>query len=97
MSSNLVNNKISPTIENSSPHEIGEAAISQVKSPAGTLLQLEKHQITGFVEGSICPFCKNQNIIFRSWRKDYLCGHCFEVFKVVDGNVHHMGNQKDIE
>jgi len=64
---------------------------------AGTLLQLSNYQVTGFVNGSICPFCKNQNIIYRSWRKDYYCGGCREVFTMEDSQVRHLGNQKDIE
>lgn len=66
-------------------------------SQAGTLLQLEEHQVTGFVNGSICPFCKNQNIIFRSWRDDYLCGYCFKVYKLIKGKVHLIGDQEDLE
>ena len=66
-------------------------------SQAGTLLELKDHQITGFIEGSICPFCKNQNIIFRSWRNDYICGECFEVFNIVDGKVHSLGNQENLD
>jgi len=66
-------------------------------TPAGTLLALEIHQLVGFLKGSICPFCKNPNIIFRSWRKDYLCGFCFEVFVEKDGKVYHLGNQENLD
>ncbi len=66
-------------------------------SVVGILLQLKPHQITGFIDGDICPFCKNQNIIFRSGRNDYLCGECFEVFTIVDGKVHSLGNQENLD
>jgi len=74
-----------------------QSAIENSKSPAGTLLQLEKHQITGMVAGSICPFCKESRIIFRSWRKDYLCGECFEVFEIIEGKVYYLGNQENLD
>ena len=64
---------------------------------AGTLLQLKKHQYTGFFNGDICPFCKEPRIIHRSWRDDYICGGCFEVFDLADGNIRHLGNQRDLE
>jgi len=67
------------------------------QSQIGTLLQLGTHQITGFFNGSICPFCKEVRIIHRKWRDDYLCGGCFEVFHLVDGNVHHLGNQENMD
>jgi len=69
----------------------------QSKMPRGTLLQLEKHQICGFIHGSICPICKNPNIFYRSWRKDYLCGECFKVYKIFKGKVHLLGNQEDMD
>ena len=69
---------------------------TQVKS-TGTLLPLEKHQICGFMHGSICPICKEQNIIHRSWRDDSLCGECFKVYKIIDGNIHLLGNQEDLD
>ena len=64
---------------------------------AGTLLKLTKHQVTGFVNGRICPFCKYANIIFRSWRGDYICGYCQEVFELSDGQVRSLGNQRRID
>jgi len=74
-----------------------QSSIITNHSPSGTLLQLKPHQIVGFLEGSICPFCKEPRIIYRSWRNDYLCGGCIEVFNLVDGNIRHLGNQEDID
>ena len=62
----------------------------------GTLLQLSKYQIKGFTGGDICPFCKEPNLIYRSWRADYICGMCFEVFRL-DGGVYHLGRQDQID
>jgi len=86
MSSNLVNNKM-----------INQSSIINNQCPPGTLLALEIHQIVGFLKGSICPFCKNPNIIFRSWRKDHWCGGCGEVFVEKDGKVYHLGNQENLD
>lgn len=66
-------------------------------SQAGTLLQLSKYQIKGFIDGAICPFCKHPNLIFRRWRDDYFCGMCREVFALVDGKVMHLGHQDQID
>jgi len=74
-----------------------QSSIINNQSRPGQMLDLAVHQITGFFNGSICPLCKNPNIIHRHRREDYLCGHCFEVFRLVGGNVHHLGNQENLD
>ena len=74
-----------------------QSTIENSQCPTGTLLQLKPHQIAGFANGDICPFCKKQNIIYRSWRKDYYCGWCREVFTFDDSRVSHIGNQENMD
>jgi len=41
--------------------------------------------------------CRKQNIIHRSWRKDFLCGACFNVYEMIDGKVYLLGKQEDLD
>jgi len=97
MSSNLVNNKMNnqSQIDNLCPRY--RKPVPKVSTISRTLLALKIHQIVGFIKGYICPFCKEPRIIYRSWRDDYLCGGCFEVFAEAEGKVYHLGNQKDLD
>ena len=66
-------------------------------SQTGTLLKLSRHQIKAFIDGSICPFCKEPNLIYRTWRDDHYCGMCREVFELKNGRVYHLGHQDQID
>lgn len=63
----------------------------------GALMQLSSNQIRGFVQGCICPLCKEQRLIYRAWRDDHYCGGCREVFRLADGKVYHLGHQDQID
>jgi len=72
-------------------------ATTTKKTKPHTMLELKTHQITGFFHGSICPLCKEPRIIHRQWRDDYYCGGCQAVFVLVEGNIHHLGKQEDLD
>jgi hypothetical protein len=63
----------------------------------GKRLALKGHQVIGFIDGGICPICKNPNIYYRSWREDYLCGYCKKVYRLIGNNVHLLGDQEDLD
>ncbi len=74
-----------------------QLSIINNQSQTGTLLELSKHQVCGFVNGSICPFCREQRLIYRGWRDDHYCGGCREVFRLADEKVYHLGHQDQID
>ena len=61
------------------------------------IIVLNETQERGFVNGDICPACKNMNIIYRRWRDDFVCGWCKAVFIIVKGKIRHLGNQLFLE
>jgi len=51
---------------------------------------------TALIEDERCPVCSALNIIRRPWRKDFYCGECRSVFRMVGESVHYQGHQTQL-